>query len=224
MPLLHNILPPKSMLVGLTGLLLLVVCVSANAQFWNKQVQQLLPEDEAFVVVAEVDQRGVLKVHWSIADDYYMYRDQFGIESATPGITIGGVNYPKGVIEDDPDFGKVVVYFYNVELSAPLSGSIEGNKLDLILKGQGCNKPVGICYPPQSRNYTVELPADVVFSSNAEQTSEATGASQLRDAGTKSFFSYVISAFLVGILLSFTPCVLPMIPILAGRDCGAKKS
>lgn len=208
------------------ALLLFAISISANAQFWNKPVQELLPADEAFTVVAEIDQSGVLKVHWSIADDYYMYRDQFGIESATPGISVGQVNFPEGVVEDDPEFGEVVVYFYNVQLSAPLSGNSESGKLDLILKGQGCNKPVGVCYPPQTRKTTLELPSGINFDSNVDQTSKVNGTrdgtKQPRETIERSFFSYVISAFLAGVLLSFTPCVLPMIPILAGVIAGQK--
>lgn len=208
-------------------LLVLILCalsLTANAQFWSKEPRPLLPEDEAFTVVASVDTSGLLRVNWSVADDYYMYRDQFGIESATPGVSIGAINFPEGVVEDDPEFGEVVVYFYNVELTAPLSFS-EGTKpedgqLQLVLKGQGCNKPVGVCYPPQTRELAVDVSAVVpgtATNSAIADTAPGTGSTQ---SDEKSFLAYVLSAFFAGILLSFTPCVLPMIPILAGVIAG----
>jgi len=127
----------------------LVVSSIANAQFWTNKQPSLLPEEEAFVVTANISNEGVLQVDWSIADGYYMYRDQFAVESLSEAITLGPLILPEGVIEDDPEFGEVTVYFYNAELKAQIKGA--GN-LDLLLKGQGCNKPVGVCYPPMVRN------------------------------------------------------------------------
>jgi len=76
-------------------LVLLLISASASAQFWSKKKTDLLPETEAFAMTAfiEGDQ---LRVQWSIAPDYYMYRDQFGIESNTPGVEFGDSIYPEG--------------------------------------------------------------------------------------------------------------------------------
>ena len=189
----------------------LIVSSSAQAQFWAEKNKQLLPEDQAFAVTAQLDEAGTLKVYWSIANDYYMYRDQFAVESASTGIKIGQLSFPEGVIEDDPDFGEVVVYFFNAEITAVVTGSSEGGQLDLVLKGQGCNKPVGVCYPPMVRNVSVEFSAQSLSQNNS--TNSITKPE-------RSFSGYILSAFLAGILLSFTPCVLPMVPILAGIIAG----
>ena len=218
----------------------------ASAQFFSKKTQELLPEDQAFSVTALVGDNGLLKVSWSIADDYYMYREQFSIESASNEVAVGKVEYPSGVVENDPEFGAVVVYFYNAQLTAPLSGRLQKNRLDLLVKGQGCNKPVGVCYPPITRKLSLDLtPAALVAINNrpnvtpdnsdtAPQNSAQVSATQV-DAGSsklavsaattgttqdKTFFTYVLSAFFAGVLLSFTPCVLPMVPILAGVIAG----
>lgn len=222
----------------------LAMSSSASAQFFSKKTQELLPEEQAFSVTADINNSGVLRVNWSIADDYYMYRDQFSIESALSEVKIGQVRYPKGVVEDDPEFGEVVVYFYNVELTAPISGALQTNSLDLLIKGQGCNKPVGVCYPPITRNLSVELTAAALVAVNDRlnitQTASENGAQKsnsnvpsdgskltateatIESTEDKTFFTYVLSAFFAGVLLSFTPCVLPMIPILAGVIAGQK--
>jgi len=214
----------------LTFVLASVFFAQAQAQFFNKKQPVLLPEEQAFDAIANVSD-GVLSVNWSIADDYYMYRDQFRIESDNPDVTIGEITFPKGEIEDDPEFGVVEVYFYNVEFTAPISGPLQS--VELTLRGQGCNKPVGVCYPPQARRVSVIIdksseinPAAEQVSQNAVSDSGSTSKSTTADNSatnstkTKSFWSYIVTALGAGILLSFTPCVLPMIPILAGVIAG----
>lgn len=216
--------------------LLVMVCLSLSvqAQFFSKKTNDLLPEDQAFGVTALVD-KGVLRVNWSVAQDYYMYRDQFSVSTNTPNVIIGEIAFPKGEIEDDPEFGQVEVYFYNVELSMPVSGP--AGDVELVLRGQGCNKPVGVCYPPQARTVTLTLDTDsqtVVPAQNRDTVSTKVSNQPASDvesvtqfsptpaAPSKSFIAYVLAAFGAGILLSFTPCVLPMIPILAGVIAGQK--
>lgn len=189
---------------------LLFISCSAAAQFWSPKKPALLPSEEAFAVAVTVDDSGLLKINWSIANDYYMYRDQFDVQIKTEGVDIGEISYPKGKIEDDPEFGEVEVYFYYAELSAPLIGNSQSSTLQLTINGQGCNKPVGICYPPIIRDIEIPFSASVISKQNQPRTN--TDQASIK----KSFFSYVFSAFIAGILLSFTPCVLPMVPILAG--------
>lgn len=188
-----------------------LLCWPAHAQFFAAKKPQLLPEHEAFQVTADVIGNN-LHVYWSIANDYYMYRQQFAIEAANDAVELGAINFPQGVIEDDPEFGEVEVYFYNAELVAAVDrAGLSANKIDLIVKGQGCNKPVGVCYPPISRTLTVSVDSG---DSQTKQTQNPVTAQP--DNEKKSLARYMLTAFLAGILLSFTPCVLPMIPILAG--------
>ena len=94
----------------------IVICVllslssAINAQFWSNDKPDLLPEEEAFSVTASTNEQGLV-VNWSIADGYYMYRESLKIEVLSDGTSIGEISYPKGVIEDDPEFGEVEVYF-----------------------------------------------------------------------------------------------------------------
>lgn len=207
------------------ALILLLCMTSANAQFWSKKENPLLPGEEAFSVTAQiVDQE--LKLFWTIAPDYYMYRDQFSVSSTTPGVSFGELQFPEGQVEEDPEFGQVVVYFYNVELIAPVvSLPAEKTQIELTVLGQGCNKPVGVCYPPQTRLVSVDYtptPLATAMNSDSGTTGEAIQAPQTKvdEANEKSFWGYVAAAFVAGLILSFTPCVLPMIPILLGVIAG----
>lgn len=210
--------PSMSRLIAISLLLnLLLVSMATQAQFWAKKDRPLLPEDEAFAVTATVSDVGVLSIDWSIADDYYMYRDQFAVETANPDVSIGPLSFPQGVIEDDPEFGSVEVYFFNAALTAQISGT---GTVELLVKGQGCNKPVGVCYPPIARTIAVELPAGLTALAADDLEQSAGQTAEVATEQSKTFLGFMISAFFAGILLSFTPCVLPMIPILAGIIAG----
>jgi len=200
----------------LLSVLFCLILAPTQAQLFGGK-QALLPEEQAFGVTARVD-NGKIIVNWSIAQDYYMYRDQFRIQSTDPNVTIGDINFPKGQIEDDPEFGPVEVYFFNAELSAPIQGSQA--QVEISLLGQGCNKPVGVCYPPQTRKVKVTLDETALSASQQIDTSNDNTIVAAGQTVQKTFWGYVLAALGAGILLSFTPCVLPMIPILAGVIAG----
>ena len=222
----------KLIFIVLLACLWITTSLSTHAQFWSNDEPELLPEDQAFSVTAAI-RDNLLKVNWSIATDYYMYRDNFRIEVLSEDVSIGDIVFPQGVIENDEAFGEVEVYFYNAELSASLDQTQSSSPdVQVKLLGQGCNKPVGVCYPPMERivhvtnngaNAANITPDDI---SNADTNNDSTNnlttdkIDIMAADGDKSFFAYVITAFGAGILLSFTPCVLPMIPILAGVIAG----
>ena len=135
--------------------LALVLSSPVSAQFFNQQQPQLLPEAQAFKVDHWVEADG-LTINWSIADDYYMYRDQFAASVEVDGQSVPLIlGFPeKGVIEDDPEFGDVEVFFFNTPITARFPASFTptaDQTYALTLSGQGCNKHVGICYPPMKR-------------------------------------------------------------------------
>lgn len=202
----------KQNLIIIAGALLLGLTSATHAQFFSNKTDALLPEAQAFQVLANVEQ-SKLRVSWSIANDYYMYREQFGIASSTDGVTIGEISYPQGEVEDDPEFGQVEVYFFAVDLIADIDVAAGVETIDLVLKGQGCNKPVGVCYPPQTRTLSIAYDGPAT----ASKTPSTLPADRPAE---KSFWTFVLAALGAGVLLSFTPCVLPMIPILAGLIAG----
>lgn len=201
-------------------------------QFWSNKQPDLLPEQQAFSATASIINNKLI-VNWSIADGYYIYRDSLKIEALTADTKLGAINFPAGVIENDPEFGEVEVYFYNIELSAELlSAANSKRQIDIKLYGQGCNKPVGVCYPPMQRILNIADNRTVLNSDDpSDNVAQSTDSNQppVRDTNSapntdkpveKSLLAYVLAAFGAGILLSFTPCVLPMIPILAGVIAG----
>lgn len=206
----------RSIKQQLISILILLFSVPAIAGFFTDDYQ-LLPEDQAFIVDAQIVSSDKLIVNWVVAPDYYMYREQFRVESTQ--LVLGDIQFSKGEIEDDPEFGKVEVYFDVADLVVPITKLPEGLKqLQFTLKGQGCNKPVGICYPPQTRELLIDVPE---FSQEQQSAPIETDISnQVTEQQDKSFWSYLLAAFGAGILLSFTPCVLPMIPILSGVIAG----
>ncbi len=220
-------------MLRITIAFMLLVSLTANAQFWGAKKTELLAETEAFGLTTFID-GDHLRIQWTVADEYYMYRDQFRLVSKTPGAEFGDIVFPEGVVEQDPEFGEVVVYFFNADLSAPiLKLPSSGNELELEIIGQGCNKPIGVCYPPQIRNVKVSFtPATLVGEQSTALISAPVTDARSNEVGfsasteadqNKSFWAYVIGAFVVGILLSFTPCVLPMVPILMAIIAGQNK-
>ena len=203
----------------LISILFVLFSLPASAGFFTDDYQ-LLPEDQAFAVDAQITAPDTLVINWIVAPDYYMYKEQFAVESATA--EFGAIQFSKGEIEDDPEFGKVEVYFDIAELVVPISSIAENTQtLQLTLKGQGCNKPIGVCYPPQTRQLTIDVP-DLSQAQTLSQTPIETPSQEPNSTTAKSFWSYLLTAFGAGILLSFTPCVLPMVPILSGVIAGHK--
>ena len=219
----------KRNLIQSLAAIVMAVPLAVPAQLPGLEVD-LLPETEAFQVIAQTDSSDQLLVSWRIAPDYYMYQDKFDVEAVTGGVQFGGAVYPAGKVEEDELFGRVEVYFDEVTFGVPFAALPAGaESIDLVLHGQGCNKPVGVCYPPQKRPYTLNIsgtspvggsPAATSTIAAATADSGVVAGSQLAEEGTISLWGYVFTAFWAGVLLTFTPCVLPLIPILSGIIAG----
>ena len=116
----------------------------------------LMP-DEAFkpTVTADGD---TITASWEIAEGYYLYKEKFRFESKTPGVTLGEPLFPPAEmhhgIKPNGEEGEVEVYFNEVAVSIPVtSGSAAA---DILVRYQGCAEK-GLCYPPQKKNYTLEV-------------------------------------------------------------------
>ncbi|MDG2088468.1 MAG: protein-disulfide reductase DsbD [Arenicellaceae bacterium] len=209
------------------GLVLAMFASIGQAQL-SSQTQNLLPEEEAFMVIADVTDTGALTVYWQIADGYYMYRDKFSTQIAVgSSAVLGPMEIPSGEVVDDELFGSIEVYFTGVNYTHSMNSVSGSSELEFVVKGQGCNKPVGVCYPPMTRSVTVALPEVVnQAENNASTVLGAVGATtgSTDQPERKSLVSYLLTAFWVGVLLTFTPCVLPMIPILSGLVAGESKT
>jgi thiol:disulfide interchange protein DsbD len=189
----------------------------------------LLRPEEAFKASASAQGGQTIEVRFEIAEGYYLYRDKFrfSVEAdAFNGVRLGQALFPKGETIADETFGDVEVYYREVSIRLPVERNSSG-ALPLILQltSQGCAAEVGVCYPPYKQTVNLDLPdlsdQSVEPAAAAENDESGRIASLLKDA---TFGWALISFFGFGLLLSLTPCTLPMLPILSGIIVGAGRN
>lgn len=227
-----------TLLIFLLGLLPL----SANAQWFSSSSNQdeFLPVMEAFQPTAWHDGE-TLYIGIDIADEYYLYRHQFAVVSQTEDVSLSDPIIPQGIFTNDEFMGDVYVFRDQVVLEVPLEAPYSG-PLNIALTFQGC-ADAGLCYPPEQTTLEAsetqppsqfsDWQADNTTSSPAANTSAANTSEQGDFAAPQSEdsrFSALISDaslplalglfFIAGLGLTFTPCVLPMIPILSSIVVG----
>ncbi|MBT9456707.1 MAG: protein-disulfide reductase DsbD, partial [Burkholderiaceae bacterium] len=188
-----------------------------------------LEPEQAFKLAVRALNPTTLEVSYAIAPGYYMYREQFKFEAQ--GATVGTLDYPKGKVKFDETFQKEVeTYRERFVLQVPVTPS--GGAFKLAITGQGCADQ-GLCYPPQTQVAELDLSDPnaariTLVSADGQSETAAAGpsspggeASQL-DAALQSgrFWTVVGVFFVAGLLLSLTPCVLPMLPILSSIIVG----
>ena len=183
---------------------------------------QLLEPEKAFGFSAQA-RDGAVEVRFAIAGGYYMYRDKFRFAAeGNPQVRLGAPQLPSGIRHKDEFFGEVETYRKSVTIRIPAEGQ---GRFDLKVTSQGC-ADVGVCYVPMDSTATLRF---------AAASGVATGISEgprfslfASDIDIARLFegnvALVLGSFLVfGLLLTFTPCVLPMIPILSGIIAGEGK-
>jgi len=197
----------------LIAFLLLALAVPGWAQLFKKNDELLEPE-KAFRFSALPAQGGI-DVTFAIADGYYMYRDKFRFSAeGNPAVKLGTPQLPSGARHKDEFFGEVETYRRQVRIHIPAQG--EG-RFELKVVSQGC-ADVGVCYVPMESQASLQLtsaggasePRFSIFASDVEIARLFEGNAALVLAGF----------FVFGLLLTFTPCVLPMIPILSAIIAG----
>jgi thiol:disulfide interchange protein DsbD len=216
-------------------ILALALALALAAPGWTAAADDLLEPEKAFRLSARVLDPTAVEVRFQIADGYYMYRDRFAFAVAGGGATLGAPEFPQGEIKKDEFFGTVETYRRQVAIRIPVAGSAE--KLALEVTSQGC-ADVGVCYPPQLQK--IELrPASFSLSGTASAAvsrpeapsfggREVPGVpavvndeARFEQALVSGSLPLTLALFFgAGMLLTFTPCVLPMIPILSGIIVG----
>lgn len=179
--------------------------ISISSVF-ESQDQQFLHPDDAFKVQPAFLKKDQLEIRFQIVEGYYLYKSKIFLTAEKLSPKKIDLHLPAGEMKNDPTFGEVEIYRSDVLLqTAPRV--IDGVRDDtLILSYQGCAED-GICYPPQTKFINVR-------GSGVEPVSETLSILE-RVKGQNSFFLLLIF-FGFGVLLSLTPCVLPMLPILSG--------
>lgn len=191
--------------------------------FQDAASDEILDPDIAFRVNADVDSTGQLSLIWEIEPGYYLYKNKFSVDTNDSGINIGTLVYPVGKPKDDPAFGKVEVYYGQNSAVGPVTLNNSLSAFDLNVAYQGC-KEDSVCYPPIKKTLRVSVPAISLVSPAGVEANQPTLISE-QDAITqklkdKNLLLNILSFFGFGLLLSLTPCVFPMIPILSGIIVG----
>lgn len=183
--------------------------------------QDFLPPDEAFRFSASAQGSDAVSLHWGVADGYYLYRHRLAVKTSTPGVTLGEVQVPAGKKKSDEFFGDVEVYYQQLDAIVPVERGAGVVNLELKVTYQGC-ADAGLCYPPITKTVSLTLPPPGAPAAAVPEEG-AMVAEQDRLAGliARGNLLVVLATFFgLGLLLAFTPCVLPMIPILSGIIAG----
>lgn len=188
--------------------------------------QQYLQPEEAFRLSVSKQAGQEVRLTWDVAKGYYLYRKQMKVE-ADPAGSAPQINWPAGTLKTDETYGESEVYYgqMSVLVNAPDAQA-------LALTWQGC-ADAGLCYPPQSKRLKL---ADVALTP-AASTGMAAGSpapavaglfgedQDLADRLSRLHLGWMVAVFFgLGLLMTFTPCVLPMVPIVSSLVAGSGAS
>jgi thiol:disulfide interchange protein DsbD len=188
-----------------------------------------LPVEQAFPLTTLID-NGQLYASWHSADGYYLYKHRIFIQQGE--LKADPVYYSHaGKEKEDEAFGLVTAFYGDLDTRFDLSRFQPG---ELVLHHQGC-ADAGLCYPPQRYYLTIsqadiDAAANTLATANSNNTVTDTAGSTSSQSNTDSWFSnrswgaVVGLFFLLGLGLTFTPCVLPMVPILTTVVLGQKNT
>jgi len=211
LPASESTAPPSGSKASSSGLLNRLVKPSATSP------SEFLPADAAFQPSVQT-QDGSLVIRVAIAEGYYLYRDRFHLSVESPS-NLDQPIWPTGEVHHDDYFGDQTVFRGELNFTVPYTGP---RPQHLKLTYQGC-ADAGLCYTPQTKQLNVqEGPSNQTLSSPTVAMPSA-GAEQdkLAQLVRNGRWWVVFGAFwFFGLLLAFTPCVLPMVPILAGIIAG----
>ena len=208
--------------------------ISLSSSFGDDD--DILEVDQAFKLTTR-SENGRLIAEWQIADGHYLYRNKTKIIAAnSDSITTSNFVVDEGELKHDDIFGDVYVFHHQAKASLAVDNAQDGVKnASFKVKYQGCSEVSGICYPPETKTITLDISP---ISNAAASTLDASTANipiseqdQIADLlKNGSVWLSLITLFGIGLLLAFTPCVFPMIPILSsiivgqGKDISTRRS
>src|SRR5688572_24661423 len=223
--------------------LLLLLLLAAPA--WGAE-QDLLEPDDAFRFSARVLGPDAIEVRYQIARGYYLYRDKFKFAVQPESAELGNPEFPPGVRKKDEFFGEVETYRGELRIRVPVLKAGAG-AATLVATSQGC-ADAGVCYIPHDQKAKLTLaaaggggavlplrqgseqastvpPRDAQGERKSDASGSLFGAATADDTAVARLFQggfglLILAFFVAGLLLAFTPCVLPMLPILSGLIVG----
>ncbi len=234
------------LLLGLITFSAPSLALFGNEQFTNSQNNNFASSTDNFVPVDQAfpfnfyQQDGKLMLDWQVRDGYYLYQERLSVSAEN--VTLGELEMAQGTPYNDEFFGEVHIYTTPLFVNVALSDWQEGARV--IVQYQGCAK-AGFCYPPETRVIPIsaftpsddtsakpELTAhqDTTTKQTATAKSTATSIQQTPVTQQDSLAANLADnwwtplLFLaLGVGLAFTPCVLPMYPILTSIVLGGGK-
>lgn len=231
--------PPQTQVVKVD--LPVIQAEAEKKSFFTKMLgggqDEFLPPEQAFKLAVKAIDKDTLLANFTIADNYYLYRDKIKFSLKGGGAVIDAVTLPQGEIKADPNFGDSEVYHKSFQAIIKLKREGSGEPASLVASFQGCSEK-GVCYPPIQKTLALTLPALAASPANATQQpaavpdaevpltskpADAQGSESSRIGALfkgGSFWLIMVSFFGFGLLLALTPCVFPMIPILSGIIVG----
>lgn len=185
-----------------------------------------VPPEKAFIFGSEVTDPYTVKLYWDIREAYYLYSDRFKVSiKDAEGIEIKELIIPKGKEKFDENFGLMDVHYRDVAIELWLNRTNKNaTAIQLEVTSQGCAE-AGFCYPPIKQIIDIELPKAGAEPQRNQTTPATAGYMTDQDRYAQSLASdsillTLLSFFGLGLLLAFTPCVFPMIPILSSIIAG----
>ena len=202
----------------------------AAASFARAAQPDLLEPDKAFRFGARMKDAASIEVRFEIAPGYYMYRDKFQFTLAPAAAQLGAPQLPAGRKHRDEFFGEVETYRGSLSIGLPFElADASVPVLQLTVVSQGC-ADIGVCYVPHEQKVELRMAslaggatggdaASGLFS-GGRPTADDTLVARVFEGG---FWLVILTFFGFGLLLAFTPCVLPMVPILSSVIVGARQ-
>ncbi|ENO0300365.1 protein-disulfide reductase DsbD [Enterobacter asburiae] len=191
-------------------LILLLCSTSAFAGLFDAPGRSnFIPADQAFVFDFQQNQHD-LNLTWQVKEGYYLYRKQVSITPAQANV--GALQLPAGEWHEDEFYGKSEIY--RQRLSVPVTVNQADKGATLTVTYQGC-ADAGFCYPPETK---------VVPLSEVKASAAVTPVSSVEKTNDSADLPFsALWALLIGIGIAFTPCVLPMYPLISGIVLGGKQ-
>ena len=213
----------------------LVCCLTAmaaQADLFNNKTK-FLPVDQAFQLDVQRSNTGV-SMQWQIAENYYLYQDKLAFSLNGKSVENAPQFLSSAEQYEDPYFGLVTIFKHDLNLTLPLKDPQPQDLLEVTY--QGCAK--GFCYPPETKQFQIgDLLSNVSAGHEAQNGAETHQTSQSAVENASAFSSQqnqlaeslsqskyaMLWFFVLGIGLAFTPCVLPMLPLLSAIVIGGRK-
>jgi len=236
----------KLILIVILTLLSAHTYANGKPNLFNLPVQQVVPVEQAFILHL-TETEGTVHAQWDIAPGCYLYQDKLRIVLQNAEKTFSLISkekLPPAKIIEDPAFGPQAIYQQTLQISLPLHTllqKLQDANYALTVDYQGCNE-TGFCYPPINQTFTLSVAHHQIQSFTPSDETHITPPSSAAASKAGSHhslslttvpdleetekehhvFTAIATFYFLGILLTFTPCVLPMLPILFSIIVGQK--